>query len=87
MNHEYETLHKEFEAQFWGTKMALNTPEYHTASGGAHPEYSTEELTAAKVPSLQAHRPGEDRVLVTPTPTPTIHPPTGPHGSFSGLGG
>jgi len=36
-NANYERLHKAFEMQFWGTKMAL-----------AGPEYSTEELTRTK---------------------------------------
>ncbi|KAL7540917.1 hypothetical protein ACHAXR_010479 [Thalassiosira sp. AJA248-18] len=36
-NASYETLHRAFELQFWGTKMALNGPEY-----------STEELTRTK---------------------------------------
>ena len=30
-NAGYERLHKAFELQFWGTKMALSSPEYSTA--------------------------------------------------------
>lgn len=36
-NASYESLHRAFEQQFWGTKMALKSPEY-----------STEELTRTK---------------------------------------
>mmetsp|Transcript_23259 Transcript_23259/g.36369 ORF Transcript_23259/g.36369 Transcript_23259/m.36369 type:complete len:664 (+) Transcript_23259:84-2075(+) len=37
INTSYEQLHREFELQFWGTKMALSGPQY-----------STEELTRTK---------------------------------------
>lgn len=37
INSDYDRLHRAFELQFWGTKMAL-----------ASPEYSTEELTRTK---------------------------------------
>lgn len=30
-NAVYETLHREFELQFWGTKMNLSDPKYSTA--------------------------------------------------------
>ena len=37
VNSSYEQLHREFELQFWGTKMALSGPQY-----------STDELTRTK---------------------------------------
>jgi cytoskeletal protein CcmA (bactofilin family) len=37
VNSSYEQLHREFEMQFWGTKMALSGPQY-----------STDELTRTK---------------------------------------
>ena len=34
MNVQYESLHRSFEQQFWGTKMALASEEYSTAELG-----------------------------------------------------
>ena len=47
VNEQYELLHTEFEAQFWGTKMGL-TAAHVPLSGGATATYSVSELTRTK---------------------------------------
>jgi len=46
VNLGYERVHRDFEAQFWGTKMALS--EEHRALSGDRASYSVGELTATK---------------------------------------
>ena len=46
VNAQYEALHTDFEAQFWGTKMALSTD--HEPLSGPKREYSVAELTKTK---------------------------------------
>jgi len=52
-NQQYENLHKAFELQFWGTKMAL-----------AGPQYSTEELTRTKG-EMEAFLADESKLAMT----------------------
>ncbi|KAH8068937.1 peptidase [Aureococcus anophagefferens] len=46
VNAQYEALHTDFEAQFWGTKMALSTD--HEPLSGPKRAYSVAELTKTK---------------------------------------
>ena len=59
INTEYERLHRDFELQFWGTKMALSDPKYSveelTRTKGEMEAFLADEAKLAKARALLEH--------------------------------